>query len=128
MMICWFIVNVRWERLAIIKSDLSSYYCSTHTNSRTILRTWMDFKMADTSERRVFCNTILFKYHDKLWYLMQINSVCTLWPLIVISFTCNALIYCNTECKNAENYVDPHKKIGYYDTLRDFLTVSSICI
>ena len=24
----------------------------------------MDFKMADTSERRVFCNTILFKYHD----------------------------------------------------------------
>ena len=33
-------------------------------NSRTILRTWMDFKMADTSERRVFCNTILLKYHD----------------------------------------------------------------
>ena len=26
--------------------------------------TWMDFKMADTSERRVFCNTILLKYHD----------------------------------------------------------------
>ena len=24
----------------------------------------MDFKMADTSERRVFCNTILLKYHD----------------------------------------------------------------
>ena len=23
----------------------------------------MDFKMADTSERRVFCNTILLKYH-----------------------------------------------------------------
>ena len=28
-------------------------------------RTWMDFKMADTFERRVFCNTILLKYHDK---------------------------------------------------------------
>ena len=26
-------------------------------------RTWMDFKMADTSERWVFCNTILLKYH-----------------------------------------------------------------
>ena len=25
--------------------------------------TWMDFKMADTSERKVFCNTILLKYH-----------------------------------------------------------------
>ena len=25
--------------------------------------TWMDLKMADTSERRVFCNTILLKYH-----------------------------------------------------------------
>ena len=25
--------------------------------------TWMDFKIADTSERRVFCNTILLKYH-----------------------------------------------------------------
>ena len=30
------------------------YHCFTHTNSRTISRTWMDFKMADTSERRVF--------------------------------------------------------------------------
>ena len=34
------------------------------TRIRTISRTWMDFKMADTSERRVFCNTILLKYHD----------------------------------------------------------------
>ena len=25
----------------------------------------MDFKMADTSERRVFCNTILLKYHGE---------------------------------------------------------------
>ena len=25
--------------------------------------TWMDFKIVDTSERRVFCNTILLKYH-----------------------------------------------------------------
>ena len=39
------------------------YHCFTHTNSRTISRTWMDFKMADTSKRRVFCNTILLKYH-----------------------------------------------------------------
>ena len=36
----------------------------TPTNSWTISRTWMDFKMADTSERRGFCNTILLKYHD----------------------------------------------------------------
>ena len=42
---------------------LSIYHCSNHTNSRTISRIWMDFKMADTSERRVFCNTILLKYH-----------------------------------------------------------------
>ena len=27
----------------------------------------MDFKMADTSDRRVFCNTILLKYHDVLY-------------------------------------------------------------
>ena len=42
---------------------LSIYHCFTKTNSRTISRTLMDFKMADTSERRVFCNTILLKYH-----------------------------------------------------------------
>ena len=30
-------------------------------------RTWMDFKMADTSERRVFCNTILLKYHVQIF-------------------------------------------------------------
>ena len=45
--------------------SLNPIYLSllTHTNSWTISRTWMDFKMADTSERRVFCNTILLKYH-----------------------------------------------------------------
>ena len=42
-MICWIIVNVRWERLAIIRSYLS-IIASRHTNSWTISRTWMDFK------------------------------------------------------------------------------------
>ena len=31
-------------------------------------RTLMDFKMADTSERMVFCNTILLKYHGFCGY------------------------------------------------------------
>ena len=43
-----------------------AFYLFTHTNSLTISRTWMNFKMADTSERRVFCNIILLKYHGKL--------------------------------------------------------------
>ena len=43
--------------------DSISIIASRHTNSRTISRTWMDFKMVDTSERSVFCNTILLKYH-----------------------------------------------------------------
>ena len=43
---------------------LSIYHCFTHTYSLTISRTWMDFKMADTSELRVFWVTILLKYHD----------------------------------------------------------------
>ena len=56
--ICWIIVNVRWERLAIIRYIYLSLLHS-HTNSRT----WMDLKMADTSERRVFWVTILLKNH-----------------------------------------------------------------
>ena len=51
-------VNNSWLLL-----DPIIYHCFTHTNSRTISRTLMDFKMADTSERRVICNTILLKYH-----------------------------------------------------------------
>ena len=42
---------------------LSLLHPHESSNSRTISRTWMDFKMADTSERRVFCNTILLKFH-----------------------------------------------------------------
>ena len=37
--------------------------CFTHTHFLTISGSWMNLKMADTSERRVFCNTILLKYH-----------------------------------------------------------------
>ena len=32
-----------------------------------------DFKMADTSERRVFCNTILLKYHDPNLIQLQLS-------------------------------------------------------
>ena len=37
----------------------------------------MDFKMADTSERRVFCNTILLKYHALLqdFYIIRNSAV-----------------------------------------------------
>ena len=42
--------------------SLDPIIASRLTNSRT----WMDFKMADTSERRVYCTTILLKYHDKV--------------------------------------------------------------
>ena len=46
-----------------IHNLIENHGTSRHTNSRTISWTWIDFKMADTSERRVFCNTILLKYH-----------------------------------------------------------------
>ena len=36
----------------------------------------MDFKMADTSERRVFCNTILLKYHDVYCIIFLLYIFC----------------------------------------------------
>ena len=38
--------------------------------------TWMDFKMADTSERRVFCNTILLKYHGLVGDFLLCHKKC----------------------------------------------------
>ena len=46
-----------------IHNLIENHGTSRHTNSRTISWTWIDFKMADTSERRVFSNTILLKYY-----------------------------------------------------------------
>ena len=41
------------------------YLSLLHPHEFLDFSTWMDFKMADTSERRVFCNTILLKYHEQ---------------------------------------------------------------
>ena len=52
-------------------------------NSRTILRTWMDFKMADTSERRVFCFEYVFVCLAKLCPSFNLFPVSTLFTFAV---------------------------------------------
>jgi len=47
----------------------------------------MDFKMADTSERRAFCNTILLKYHDIIGILS--GKIKARW-LILMELTCRS--------------------------------------
>jgi len=43
---------------------------------------WMDFKMADTSERRAFCNTILLKYHGYGGVGVQGSAVQNCWTKV----------------------------------------------